>query len=182
MIQQHEFGTIRKPENVHTCFLSTMLAGRTLSTSAPRALIALIFSSATSSGMMIAVAIVNILKTYTRHAEHILASYPLRGGIVSAPRGHALVSKLRTLHARLKQSICLSIHSFLRRYVNLCVDEVGPTVPHPRSLSNGLLGSGTIASEPCAPLTSQGNAILHAPSRVKELHLFIDGDMVWCEQ
>lgn len=40
---------------VRTCFLSTMLAGRTRSTSAPRDLSALTFSSATSSGIMIAV-------------------------------------------------------------------------------------------------------------------------------
>lgn len=41
--------------NIHTCFLSTILAGRTRSTSAPSASRAFTFSSATSSGIIIAV-------------------------------------------------------------------------------------------------------------------------------
>ena len=60
--------------------VSMILAGRTRSTVAPKHLRAFTFSSATSSGMMIAVCVRPLRKwVYPYIQLHALASYPLQG-------------------------------------------------------------------------------------------------------
>lgn len=68
-----------RPNGRRTCLVSMILAGRTRSTVAPKHLKAFTFSSATSSGMMIATRARSFRELdHSGIKSHALASYPLK--------------------------------------------------------------------------------------------------------